>query len=224
MNGNHNGDHHGNRPTGIVLGGGRSSRFGRDKLVEPLGGEPLLWRPIRALAPVCREIVLVLGPDGPLPPLPPDVASIVRVARDPEPFGGPLVGLAAGLAVATGRWVVVVAGDQPNLRPGLLGLLAELIATERASRTGAVADATRAVALVDEAGVTRPLPCALDREAAQVAAESLLTSGERRLRALLAALDVVAIPEAAWRSVDPDAGWTRDIDLPDDLLRVDPVD
>jgi molybdopterin-guanine dinucleotide biosynthesis protein A len=38
-----------------VLAGGRSTRFGRDKLLEPLDGEPLLWRSIRALAGVCDE-------------------------------------------------------------------------------------------------------------------------------------------------------------------------
>ena len=239
---------------GIVLGGGRSSRFGRDKLAEPFGGEPLLWRPIRAVASVCREVVLVLAPEMPIPDLPPDVASIVRVARDPEPFGGPLVGMAAGLAVATGRWVVVVAGDQPGLRPELLGFLAQTIAaSRRASNPGvagdspgghvrdssraalpdspraaalpdsgaALPDSARAAALCDEAGVTRPLPCALDREAALAQAGSLLASGERRLRALLAALNVAAIPEEAWRPFDPAAGWTRDIDVPNDVLPAD---
>ena len=28
--------------TGLVLAGGRSSRFGRDKLAEPIDGRPLL--------------------------------------------------------------------------------------------------------------------------------------------------------------------------------------
>ena len=234
--------------TGIVLGGGRSSRFGRDKLAEPFGGEPLLWRPLRAVASVCREVVLVLAPEVPIPDLPPDVASIMRVARDPEPFGGPLVGLAAGLAVATGRWAVVVAGDQPGLRPELLGFLAQTIAaSRRASNPGvagdspgghvrdssraalpdsgaALPDSPRAAALRDEAGVTRPLPCALDREAALAQAGSLLAGGERRLRALLAALNVAAIPEEAWRPFDPAAGWTRDIDVPNDVLRADQLD
>lgn len=36
----------------IVLAGGRSSRFGRDKLAEPIAGEPLLNRTIAALGPV----------------------------------------------------------------------------------------------------------------------------------------------------------------------------
>ena len=235
--------------TGIVLGGGRSSRFGRDKLAEPFGGEPLLWRPIRAVAFVCREVVLVLAPEVPIPDLPPEVAPIVRVARDPEPFGGPLVGLAAGLAAATGRWAVVVAGDQPGLRSELLRFLAQTIAASgRASNPGVAAGSPggrtggssggrtggspcgaapgspRAAALRDEAGVIRPLPCALDREAALAQAGSLLASGERRLRALLAALNVAAIPEEAWRPFDPDAGWTRDIDLPEDVLRADHVD
>lgn len=193
---------------GIVLAGGRSSRFGRDKLAEPIDGEPLLWRPIRALAAAgCAEVVVVLAPDAPEPALPLDVAVPVRFARDPEPFGGPLVGLHAGLVAVPGRLALVVAGDQPDLRPALLRLLAE-----RAAPGLAVA-----VALVDPAGVMRPIPCALDRVPAETTAEELLRTGERRIRALLAALRAEPIPEVAWRPTDPDAAWTRDVDEPRDL-------
>ncbi len=196
--------------SGIVLAGGRSSRFGRDKLAQPIDGEPLFWRPLRALAAAgCAEIVVVLAPDGPEPALPLDLAVPVRFARDPEPFGGPLVGLHAGLVAVSGRLALVVAGDQPDLRPALLRLL-----TERAAPRQTVA---RAVALVDPAGVVRPIPCALDRVPAEMTAEELLRTGERRIRALLVALRAEPIPEAAWRPADPDATWTRDVDEPRDL-------
>jgi molybdenum cofactor guanylyltransferase len=195
---------------GIVLAGGRSSRFGRDKLAESIGGEPLLWRPIRALADAgCAAIVVVIGPDGEEGVLPRNLGSIVRFARDPEPFGGPLVGLRAGLAASEAARVMVAAGDQPGLRPELLRLL-------RAT-AGDMSGRPAAVVLVDPAGVRRPLPCVLDRRRALAAADRLLAAGERRLRAVLDRLVVVAIDEPAWRPVDPDGDWTRDIDVPEDL-------
>lgn len=195
---------------GIVLAGGRSTRFGRDKLAEPIDGEPLLWRPIRALAAAgCAGMVVVIGPAAGEPGLPPELAPIVRFARDPEAFGGPLVGLAAGLAATAAGSVVVVAGDQPSLRPELLRLLL--------AARGGVPGPPTAVVLVDPAGVRRPLPCVLDRRLALLAAEGLLAAGERRLRAVFDRLEVVAIDQSAWRSVDPDADWTRDIDAPEDL-------
>lgn len=200
---------------GIVLAGGRSSRFGRDKLAEPIDGEPLLWRPIRALAAAdCAEIVVVIGPEAEQPALPPELALIVRFARDPEGFGGPLVGLRSGLAESDATRVLVAAGDQPALRPGLLRLL-----------RGAVADgpAPPAVILVDPVGVRRPLPCILDRRLALAAADELLAAGERRLRAVLDRFETVAIDEAGWRPADPDGDWTRDIDAPEDLPGSNPA-
>lgn len=206
---------------GIVLAGGRSSRFGRDKLVEPIDGQPLLWRPIRALAAAgCADIVVVIGPEAGESALPPELGSIVRFARDPEPFGGPLVGLRAGLAASGAVRVVVAAGDQPGLRPELLRLI-------RAAADD-VPLRPAAVVLVDQAGVRRPLPCGLDRRLALAAADVLLAAGERRLRAVLDRLDVVALEPPTWLPLDPDADWTRDIDAPEDLpsghgpIEVDP--
>jgi molybdenum cofactor guanylyltransferase len=201
-------------PAGIVLAGGRSRRFGRDKLRADYDGQPLLWRPLRALAAAgCPEIVTVIGPVAPVPAIPPELGSIVRFARDPEPFAGPLVGLHAGLSATGATYVLVVAGDQPALRPELLVALAQAIAVPDGAPTAAAA------VLVDPLGMTRPLPCVLDRAQALEAAAGLLAAGERRLRALIASLDARTILEAIWRPLDPDAGWTVDVDLPGDADR-----
>ncbi len=203
---------------GIVLAGGRSRRYGSDKLVAEIDGEPLLWRPIRALAAAdIDELIVVISPDGPPPTLPPEELGAhegldghgpIRIVRDPVAFGGPLVGLRSGLQVARADRVIVVAGDQPSLRPELLRLLVD----------PAIAPASAdAVALIDPDGVRRPLPSALHRRRALAAADALLAADERRLRSLLDRLDVTSVGEPTWRVVDPDAGWTRDVDTPEDL-------
>jgi molybdopterin-guanine dinucleotide biosynthesis protein A len=202
---------------GIVLAGGRSSRFGRDKLAEPVAGEPLLWRSIRALGAVCAAVVVVLAPDAPEPALPPGLDAAIRFARDPESFAGPLVGLRAGLAAVRAApndagtpltsIALVVGGDQPALVPAVLIELAR-----RARENG------RGAALEDGSGRRRPLPCALAVAPALAAAESLLAAGERRPRALLAALDVADVPFADWGQLDPAAGTLRDVDDPADLV------
>ena len=48
--------------TGVVLAGGKSRRLGRNKLVEPFQGGPLIARVIERLRPVCGEIVVVGAP------------------------------------------------------------------------------------------------------------------------------------------------------------------
>ena len=204
-------------PTGIVLAGGRSSRYGTDKLVALVGGEPLLWRPIRALAGAgCATIVVTIGRDADAPIGPPELAPLIRFAHDHEPDGGPLVGLRAGLAAAPSGVAIVVAGDQPSLRPALLRSMSTALATPQESGPPGGRE-PRAVVLVDPDGVARPLPCLVDRDAALAAADRLLAVGEARLRGLLRALAARELPESIWRRDDPDASWTIDVDVPGDL-------
>ena len=106
--------------TGMVLAGGRSSRFGEDKLVAEIDGRPLLHLAIDAVAGVVDEIVVVVGADALAPVLPPHVPVPVVVARDAVAGQGPLAGLAAGLAAASHPLALLVGGDQPALRPALL--------------------------------------------------------------------------------------------------------
>jgi molybdopterin-guanine dinucleotide biosynthesis protein A len=189
------------RIAGIVLAGGRSARFGRDKLAEPIDGKPMLEVVIDSLRPIPADVIVV-GAQGTAPALPPDV----KLAVDRAEFEGPLSGLASGLAVLGPRidQVVVVGGDMPSLVPAVLRrLLLELVAHE-------------AAVLADDAG-PRPLPMAVRPDPAREAAERLLAAGERRLRALIGELDTFVIPPATWRRDDPDAATLRDVDTPADL-------
>src|SRR2546428_8218016 len=103
--------------SGILLAGGASSRFGRDKLVASVGGRPLFQLPLAALAAVCDEVVLVVGPDAEPPALPPSPVPI-RIARDERPHEGPLVAASVGLAAVGGAFALIAAGDMPGLRRG----------------------------------------------------------------------------------------------------------
>ena len=186
----------------IVLAGGRSSRFGRDKLAERIDGRPLLDHAIAAVQAVATDVVVVAAPG-----MNPDVSEGVRLVRDPVAFEGPLAGLAAGLAALDPmvERVVVVAGDMPSLVPAVLRRLLDTVAS--------APDA----AILGHDGDAVPLPMALRRGAAERAVGTLLDGGERRLRALNRALDAEVIPESTWRQDDPTAATLRDIDTPDDL-------
>jgi molybdopterin-guanine dinucleotide biosynthesis protein A len=186
----------------IVLAGGRSSRFGRDKLAEPIDGRPMLDHAIEAVRLVATDIVVVAAPGGSPPILPG-----ITVAHDEQAFEGPLAGLATGLAALDPEidHVIVVGGDMPTLVPAVLDRQLSLV------------DRADAVILEDDEG-PRPLPMAVRRSTAQPVADRLLAAGERRLRALLADLDaVVAINPGTWRADDPTGETLRDVDVPRDL-------
>src|SRR5204863_5774635 len=134
-----------NRPSGILLAGGASRRFGRPKVVEPVDGAPLFHRPLRALLDSCDDIVIVLAPDAPDLPLP-DGADRVSFARDRVAYEGPLAGARAGLERVRRDHAVLVAADMPGVSAELLGLMAGRAGPDR-----------KATVLID-AGGRRPLP------------------------------------------------------------------
>ncbi len=186
---------------GLVLAGGRSSRFGRDKLSQPVDGKPLLHHAIDALRPMTSEIVVAAAP-GEMPALADDVILV----HDAVSFEGPLAGLLAGLAAAGAPIVVVVGGDMPTLSPAVIASMVAVLVT---SDAGAV--------VLEHEGGGRPLPMVLRREPGLARAAAMSAAGERRLRALAEALSAVVLPEVAWRAIDPDGRTLRDIDTEADL-------
>jgi molybdopterin-guanine dinucleotide biosynthesis protein A len=105
------------RVTGVVLAGGQSRRFGRDKALLTLDGETLLSRAVRTLGEVAGE-VLVLGP-----PQRAEQAPGARVLPDERPGDGPLPALAMALHEMRGDRIVAVATDMPLLNAALLAFL-----------------------------------------------------------------------------------------------------
>ena len=194
--------------SGIVLAGGRSLRFGSDKLAADVGGRPLVHRPIAALAAVCQEVIVVIGAGGSLV-LPGSPGVPMRIVRDEEPGAGPLAALITGLAAAVAPVVVVAAGDMPGLVPALLTELARLAGLDGVD-----------AAVLREGQVVRPLPMALRREVAIPRAGAIRAGGASSLRALLDALRVHAVDEDAWRGLDPAGASLLDVDRPADLARI----
>jgi molybdenum cofactor guanylyltransferase len=192
--------------TGVVLAGGRSSRFGGDKLAAGYRGEPLLHHAIRRLAEVCGDVVVVLAPDGPEPELPPDLS--VRLARDEGEAQGPLAGLLAGLSEVPAELAVVAGGDMPELSAAVLHRM--LLLAEDSGADGIV---------LQDGDRFRPLPAVVRTRKAREVGRALLTDGERSLRALLGSLRVVVIDEPAWRALDPEGRTLFDVDEPGDLYR-----
>lgn len=199
---------------GIVLAGGASTRFGSDKLAAAVDGRPLLHHALEAVAAVAGRVIVVIGPEAPPPSVPEDLASRVVFARDAVAHGGPLAGLAAGLAAAltlpgddAPRIAIVVGGDMPALVPSVLRLLVERLAAEPAL-----------VATTLAALRPAPLPVAVRPEAILVAVDAILASGGRRsLVAPLAIVPSATLAAEEWRALDPAGATLRDIDTPADL-------
>lgn len=110
--------------SGIVVAGGRSTRFGeRDKALAEVAGDPLVRRVADGVGEVVDDFVVncrreqVEALERAL-----DGAGVdPRFATDAVPDRGPVAGMATGLRAANGSVAVVTACDMPSLDPDFLG-------------------------------------------------------------------------------------------------------
>jgi molybdenum cofactor guanylyltransferase len=94
--------------SGVVLAGGRSSRFGRDKALELWQGRTLLEHALSSLEG-CAERFIVGGTSERYG------FAGVPIHADLEPYQGSLYGLARALELAQSDRVAVMACDMPGL-------------------------------------------------------------------------------------------------------------
>lgn len=189
------------RPSGLLLTGGRSRRMGTDKArLVTAGGSTWARRAARLLAAVTSP-TLEVGAS----------ASGLEWLDDEEPGGGPLAAMITGWRALTARGagrggVIVLACDLPTLEPAVLELLA-------ARPPGA-----SAVPVVEG----RPQwCCARYHPALLEAAGGLLESGRRDLRGL-AELGV-AIDWLEAEVLGALAPSLRDADTPSELAALAPA-
>ncbi|HOA26041.1 MAG TPA: NTP transferase domain-containing protein [Arachnia sp.] len=174
----------------IVLGGGRSSRMGTDKLALLLDGRPLLARAVDA-AWAWADAVVVAGdrPDG--------WAGAERTVfrREDPPFGGPVAGIAAALAE-------LVALDEVLILAGDLADPAAVVALLAASGTG-----PDGVVLEDDEGWPQYLAGRYRGAALAALVGALGDEPGGSVHRLMRPLDV-------WRVRAPEP-TTRDLDTPE---------
>ncbi len=174
-------------PIGIILSGGRSTRFGADKASADIDGQTSLSRVQATLRLVVDEVVIVGGPHGAL--------------ADLEPNGGPVQALATAALAYPARSLLVVACDVP--------LVPQQVLVRLATQSGSHHDAL--IARLDAR--PQPLLARYDAggKAALVAAHE---AGERRLMRVVDGLecgwlDLDTLPEGM-------RARCRDFDTPQD--------
>jgi molybdopterin-guanine dinucleotide biosynthesis protein A len=123
-------------PTGVILAGGRSTRFGdRDKAVAELAGTPMIRRVADRLVDVVDALVVNCRTDqaeairGALCGYPHGVV----LAEDERPDRGPMAGIMTGLRAVESPYAFVVACDMPFVDPRLVSHLFERAAGQDAA-------------------------------------------------------------------------------------------
>lgn len=186
----------------VVLVGGRSRRFGRDKLREAWvgseGGAWLVDQPRLVLRAVFGVEPWAAGDCDPLL-----AARFARVVPDPTPGAGPAAGIVASLDAARGP-VAVLAGDLPCIARASVRALLDAAA--------GAPDADAIVARTD-----RLEPCIAIYRTRALSRWAAGETGRRSpsLRSLLDSLRVAEVPIAAGAAVN--------LNRPEDLDALEPL-
>jgi len=112
------------KATGFVLAGGESRRFGEDKALFSVNGEPLIQRPLACLTALFPSVAIIAKRPSAY------AAFEVPVVEDAYQQRMPHVGVLTGLEAAETAWSVFLACDMPSMTPHVVRTLYEARGSE----------------------------------------------------------------------------------------------
>ena len=191
---------------GIVLAGGLSTRFGRDKAGELLRGRSLLQRVLDRLDGIVDEYVVVKAAGQ-------ELASVyasrpITYVEDLFPGSGPLGGVYTGLSTMAATRAVAVACDMPLLKPSLIALLRRLQPEHDA--------------VVPLNGLPEPL-CAVYAKTCIPAIKAQLQAQSYKMTSFLDALTVRYVEPAEWQRLDKDGLSFLNVNTEEELVRAEQI-
>ncbi len=187
----------------IVLVGGRSSRMGRPKAALDFGGVPILSRIVSELKRCFAEVVVVAAPESE-DPLQIDIPAI-KVVRDETAYEGPLDALRRGLEAVTNEIALACSCDLPLLDSDVAAAIVTMLG-----------DFDAAIPIVGEK--LQPLHAAYRKRCASALA-ALAMRGERRLNAVVDAVNARRISENDLLVLDPQLNSFFNVNTLDDYQR-----
>jgi len=197
-----------NGPSAIVLIGGLSRRFGRDKAAEVVGGRSLLQHVVDAVSLLAQEVVVVAARGGSFPPV--GCALPLKLVEDVREGAGALGGLYSGLLAASRPQAVALACDMPLLSLPLLRHLSGLLSDDWD------------VVMPRWQGREEPLHAFYHRTCVP-AIERLLDAGGRRFVDFLPEVRVRYVAQDEIERFDPEGRSFWNVNSKEDLARLLPV-
>ncbi len=200
------------KTSAIILAGGFSKRFGRDKGLIELNGKPLILHVLDKVAGVVKEIVVVVSSHAQKGRLQGVLGHRASVVVDKQEVQSPLIGAVTGFDHAQGEYSLLLPCDTPFLSSSVAQLLLELC--------------TKKAAVIPKwpNGYVEPLQAAYHTESVLRSARIVLKEGKRNLRSMIAHLNGVRyISTTVLRARDPELLTFFNINTTDDLRKAEAI-
>lgn len=175
----------------IILAGGHSRRFGKDKGLLLLGEKPLLLHVLGATSSVVDEVLIVVS-SATQSEIYKSMGTEARIVTDNRDIQTPLVGALTGFANALGEYSLLLPCDAPFVSRQATSMLLGLCVNNDA------------VIPVWPNGHIEPLQATYRTESARAAAKSALDDNKMDMRSMIALLDKVRYVQTSMlKQLDP---------------------
>jgi molybdopterin-guanine dinucleotide biosynthesis protein A len=192
--------------TGIILAGGKSTRFRTDKALALLDGKPLVRWVAEALSGVTDELVISVASRKDGNRYASAIGRGVKIAVDSSAGIGPIAGLLSSFSISSGDYVAVAPCDAPFIKPALYELLFEMVK----GKDGAVPKIGENY---------EPLIAVYRRIAMLDALKKVLSEGKSRPVNAYRYIDIAAVSEKEIRKIDSTLGSFINVNTKEDLRR-----
>jgi len=177
----------------IILAGGFSKRFGRDKGLVKLKGKPLFMYLLEKVAEVVDEKVIVVGSEAQRDAFSPLFKHVADVTIDKYDGNGPLIGALTGFEAVQSEYSLLLPCDTPFLSSEIARLLLD-------SCVGRSAVIPRW-----PNGWIEPLQAAYHTESALIATKKALEQGRMDVRSMISYLcGIRYISTVTLQKLDPE--------------------
>ncbi len=187
--------------TGVVLAGGRSSRYGKNKALVKVDGIPLVERALRTMGTIFEHVIMITN-------TPSEYAYLqVPMFQDIIKGLGPLGGIYTGLKVISNQAGFFVACDMPFLNPTLIQHMVAI-------RDDFDAVVPRIAGWIEALHGLYTIRC-------RGSIETLIQSGTYQIFQFFSSVSVRFVDEDDIRKWDPDLRSFLNINTPDELKRLE---
>jgi len=194
----------------VILAGGFSKRFGKDKCLIDLVGKPLVLHVIDRVSAVVDEKVVVAGSNAPKETLSNMFKSKARVVVDKYEGQSPLVGALTGFESVDAEYSLLLPCDTPFVSAEIAALLLDLCVNK-----GAVIPRW-------PNGYIEPLQAAYNTKPAIEAARKALNEGKLDLSSMISHLRGVRyLSTLVLQQLDPKLLTFFNINKPQDLKKAE---
>jgi len=194
----------------VILAGGSSKRFGRDKCLIDLLGKPLVFRVIDRVSAIVDEKVIVVGSNAQYQSLTNLFGSKAKVVVDKHEGQSPLIGALTGFESVDAEYSLLLPCDAPFVSLEIISLLLDLCVNKNA------------VIPRWPNGYIEPLQAAYNTKSALKAAQESLNNDELDMLSMISRLRGVRyVSTLVLQQYDPTLLTFFNVNTPQDLKKAE---